>query len=215
MRLGCLGCLGAIIGLFLLCCLAGGGLWAWAGIQGTPPLLPGSAAKADPGAVDRKLAEIALRGSGRSTRPEPLIFSEPEVATFLSTYLADARLPLSLVAVRLRPGRASLQGRLPLRALIQGSPLAWVASALPRSTLRSPVWITLVGHVELEGPAGPRRARYAEATLLGTQVGRISVPGWLLSLMLGSRGTSLLRWQVPGVVDHLELGEGRLTIRTR
>jgi len=215
MRLGCLGCLGAIVGLFLLCGLAGGVLWAWAGIHGTPPLLPGSAAKADPGTVERRLAEIALRGNGRSTRSEPLIFSEPEVATFLSTHLAYAGLPLSPVAVRLRPGQASLQGRLPFRALIQGSPVAWVASALPRSTLRSPVWITLVGQVELERPAGPRRPRYGEATLLGTQVGRISVPGWLLSLMLGSRGTSLLRWQVPGVVDHLDVGEGRLTITTR
>jgi hypothetical protein len=33
--------------------------------------------------------------------------------------------------------------------------------------------------------------------------------------MLGSRGASLLRWQVPGVVDRLEIGEGRITIRTR
>ena len=215
MRLGCLGCLGAIVVLLLLCGLAGGVLWAWAGIQGIPPLLPESTAKADPGAVGRKVAEIALRGSGRSTQSGPLIFSDAEVAIFLSTYLADARLPLAPVAVRLRPGRASLQGQLPFRALIQDSPVAWVASALPRSTLRSPVWITLVGHVELERPAGPRRPRYAEATLLGTQVGRISVPGWLLSLMLGSRGTSLLRWQIPGVVEHLEVGEGRLTIRTR
>jgi len=215
MRLGCLGCLGAIVGLLLLCGLAGGVLWAWAGILGTPPLLPVSSAKADPGTVERKLAEIGLRSNGRSTRSQPLVFSEPEVAAFLSTYLADARLRLSPVVIGLRPGQASLQGRLPLGALFQASPAAWVVSALPRSTLRSPVWITLVGHVELEHPAEPRRPRYAEATLLGTQIGRISVPGWLLALMLGSRGASLLRWQVPGAVDHLEIGEGRLTIRTR
>jgi hypothetical protein len=41
------------------------------------------------------------------------------------------------------------------------------------------------------------------------------VPAWLLSLMLGPRGASLLRWQVPGVVDRLEIGEGHLTVRTR
>ena len=215
MRLGCLGCLGAIVGLLLLGGLAGGGVWVWTGIQGTPVLLSGSTPKADPGAVERKLAEIGLRGSGRSARSEPLIFGEPEVAALVSTHLADAGLGLSPVTVRLRPGQASLQGRLPLAALIEGSPVAWVASALPRSTLRSPVWITLVGHLELDRPTGPRRPRYAEATLLATQIGRIPVPAWLLSLMLGPRGASLLRWQVPGIVDHLEVGEGRLTLRTR
>ena len=190
-------------------------MWVWTGIQETPVLLSGSTPKADLGAVERKLAEIGLRGSGRSARSEPLVFGEPEVAALVSTRLEDAGLGLSPVTVRLRPGQASLQGRLPLAALIEGSPVAWVASALPRSTLRSPVWITLVGHLELDRPTGPRRPRYAEATLLATQIGRIPVPAWLLSLMLGPRGASLLRWQVPGIVDHLEVGEGRLTLRTR
>ena len=215
MKLGCIGCLGTILGLLLLCGVVGGALWAWAGIHATPPLLTVSRAGPDSGAVERKLAEVALRESGRSNRSEPLLFNEPEVATLLWTYLSDAGLGLSPVAVKLRPGRVSLQGRLPLRALVQGSPTGWVASVLPRSTLRSPIWITLVGYVELDPPLGPRRPRYAEATLLETRVGRISVPGWLLSLMVGPRGASLLRWQVPGVVDQLEVGEGRLTLRTR
>jgi hypothetical protein len=215
MKLGCLGCLGTVLGLFLLCGLIGGALWAWSGIQGTPPPLPASGAKADPGAVERKLAEIGLRGSGRSTRSEPLLFSEPELATLLSTYLSDAGFGLSPIALRLRPSRVTLQGRLPLSALVQGSPVAWTASVLPRSTLQSPIWITLVGRVELEPPVAPRRPRYAEAILLESRVGRIFVPGWLLSLILGPRGASLLRWQVSGVVGHLEVGENRLTIRTR
>jgi len=215
MKLGCLGCLGTVLGLFLLCGLIGGAIWAWSGVQGAPPLLSTSGAKADPGAVERKLAEVGLRGTGRSTRSEPLLFSESEVATFLSTYLSDAGFGLSPIAVRLRPGRVAVQGRLPLGVLVQGSPVAWAASVLPRSTLQSPIWITLVGRVELEPPVAPRRPRYAEAILLESRVGRISAPGWLLSLILGPRGASLLRWQVPGVVDHLEVGEGRLTIRMR
>jgi hypothetical protein len=215
MRPGCLGCLGAIVGLLLLGGLAAGALWVWTGIQGTPALLSGTVAKADPSAAARKLAEVGLRGSGRSTRSEPLVFGEPEVAALVSTHLADAGLGLSAVMVRLRPGQASLQGRLPLGALIEDSPMAWAVSALPRSTLHSPVWITAVGRLELELPAGLRQPRYAEVTLLATQVGRIRVPAWLLSLMLGPRGASLLRWQVPAVVDHLEIGPGRLTLRTR
>lgn len=215
MRLGCLGCLGAIVGLLLLGGLVAGALWVWTGIQGTPPMLSASVAKADPAAVERKLAEIGLRASGRSTRSEPLVLGEPEVAALVSTHLADAGLVLSAVAVRLRPGQASLQGRLPVAAFIEGSPVAWAVPALPRSTLRAPVWITLAGHLELEHPAGPRRPRYAQVALLATRIGRIPVPAWLLSLMLGPRGASLLRWQVPGVIDHLEVGEGRLTLRTR
>lgn len=215
MRLGCLGCLGTAIGLIVLLCLAGGALWTWNGLYGVPALLPSTLSKADPALVERKLAEIGLRGSGRSARSEPLVLSEAEVTTLVSGHVADAGLRLAPVAVSLRSDRISVQGRVPLDALIRDSPMAWVGSALPRRTLASPVWVTLSGRVELAAPSGPRRARYAEATLVSARLGRIPAPTWLLTLMLGSRGASLLRWQVPGVVDRLEIGEGRITVRTR
>lgn len=214
MRLGCLGCLGSTIGLIVLLCLAGGAMWAWSGLYGAPPLLSTSP-RADPVATERKLAEIGLRSSGRSARSEPLVLSEAEVTAVVSRHLADAGLRLAAVAVNLRPDRISVQGRLPLGALIQDSPVAWVGSALPRKTLDSLVWLTLIGHLELEAPSAPGRPRYVEANLLSARLGRIRAPRWLLGLMLGSRGASLLRWQVPGVVDRLEAGEGRVTVRTR
>ncbi len=209
MRLGCLGCLGTAIGLIVLLCLAGGALWTWNGFYGVPTLLPSTLNRADPALVERKLAEIGLRGSGRSARSEPVVLSETEV------HVADAGMRLATVAVSLRPDRVSVQGRVPLDALIRDSLIAWVGSALPRRTLASPVWLTLSGHVDLAAATGPRRPRYAEATLISARLGRIPAPSWLLGLMLGSRGASLLRWQVPGVVDRLEIGEGRITIRTR
>lgn len=215
MRLGCLGCLGTAIGLIVLLCLVGGALWTWGGIHGAPPLLPPTTARADPSAAERKLAEIGLRSSGRSARSEPLVLSEGEVTALVSRHVADAGLRLTLSAVSLRPDRASVQGRLPLGALIRDSPAAWMALALPRKTLESPVWLTLSGHVELAAPPGPRRPRYVEATLVSVRLGRVPAPSWLLALMLGPRGASLLRWQVPGVVDQMEVGEGRITIRTR
>ena len=215
MRLGCLGCLGTAIGLIVLLCLAGGALWTWNGLYGVPALLPSTPNRADPALVERKLAEIGLRGSGRSARSEPLVLGEAEVTTLVSGHVADAGLRLAPVAVNLRSDRISVQGRVPLDALIRDSPMAWVGSALPRSTLASPVWVTLSGRVELAAPSGPRRARYAEATLVSARLGRIPAPTWLLGLMLGSRGASLLRWQVPGAVDRLEIGEGRITVRTR
>lgn len=215
MRLGCLGCLATIVAVLGLLCLVGGAVWIWTSVRAVPPLFPVSATKTDPAAIDRRVAEIGFRSSGRSTRSEPLVFSEPEVTAFVAHHLADAGLRMSPLGIRLRPGRASLQGRIPLSALLQGPPGAWLASVLPHSALESPVWMTLIGRIELESPSGSRSPRYVEATLLDTQIGRIPVPGWLLSLMLGPRGASLLRWQVPGIVDHLEVDEGRLTIRTR
>ncbi len=177
MRLGCLGCLGTAIGLIVLLCLAGAALWTWNGLYGVPTLLPSTLNRADPALVERKLAEIGLRGSGRSARSEPVVLSEAEVATLVSGHVADAGMRLATVAISLRPDRVSVQGRVPLDALIQDSPI--------------------------------------EATLISARLGRIPAPSWLLGLMLGSRGASLLRWQVPGVVDRLEIGEGRITIRTR
>jgi hypothetical protein len=215
MRLGCLGCLGSILGLALLVCLVGGAVWAWNGLYAAPPLLSPDLGKADPAPLSRKLAEISLRSSGRSTRTEPLVLGEPEVASLVSGHLADADLRLALVAVRLRPDRVSAQGHLPLGAFLQDSPMAWMGSVVPRSALGTPIWLTVSGLVEVDPPSGARRPRHAEARLLTARLGRIPVPSWLLPVMLGPRGASLLRWQVPGVVDRLEVGEGRMTIRTR
>ena len=215
MRLGCLGCLGTAIGLIVLLCLAGGALWTWNGLYGVPALLPSTLSKADPALVERKLAEIGLRGSGRSARSESLVLSEAESRpSFPGMSLMPAggwpRSPSASGPIASRS-----RGVCPREALIRDSPIAWVGSALPRRTLASPVWVTLSGRVELAAPSGPRGARYAEATVVSARLGRIPAPTWLLGLMLGSRGASLLRWQVPGVVDRLEIGEGRITVRTR
>ena len=215
MRLGCLGCLGSALGLALLVCLVGGAVWAWNGVYAVPPQLTPSPAKPDPEALGRKLTEVALRSSGGSTRTEPVVLSEAEITSLVSDRLGDAELRLAPVAVRLLAERVAAQGRLPLGALLQDSPIAWVGSMLPRTALAAPIWLTLTSRVDVEPPAGPRRPRHAEARLLSTRIGRIPVPGWLLALMLGPRGASLLRWQLPGAVDRLEVGEGRITVRTR
>jgi hypothetical protein len=80
---------------------------------------------------------------------------------------------------------------------------------------QSPVWITLAGDVQLQPAQAPGRPRYAEVSIERARIGRLPVPGWLLTVMAGPRGATLLRWAVPATVDRLELGERRLTIRTR
>lgn len=215
MKLGCLGCLGLTIVLLLILGAGGAGLWLWASIHGTPTLLPASAVRADPTAVHRRIAEIELRERGQSRRSDPLIFSEAEVAAWLARQLDDTGLRLTGVTVRLRTGRVTAQGKLPLGALIQDEPWAQLSSVLPRRSLETPVWITLRGTVGLDGASGPGRTRYAEVTLIESEVGRLSIPGWLLTSMLGRRGASLLRWPAPGIVERVEVTDGRLSIRTR
>lgn len=215
MKLGCLGCLGAIVTSLLALAVGGGTVWVWGSIQATPPLLPAGRLNADSAAVERRLGDLGFRAGGRSTRMEPLVFSEPEVAAFLARYLEDAGLRLSPVHTRLRTTEITVQGQIPLGLLLQGAPVEWLLSVIPRRSLDAPVWMTLTGTIGLEAALSPRRPRYAEAMLIDSQLGRLSIPGWLLTMMTGSRGASLLRWQVPAVVERLEVGDGKMTIRTR
>ena len=215
MRLGCLGCLGTLLGSIALMVMAGGGLWAWGRVRDAPPLLPTSHARSAPPGLDRKLAELQARGGGQASRPESIVLNETEVSTVTSRYLEDAGLLTSALSTEMRPGQAVVQWRGPVGALLQGPPFGWLASVLTPSMKESPLWITLSGAVQLQPAVSPRRPRYAEVTLTSARVGRLRVPGWLLTLMAGPRGASLLRWPVPAAVDQIELGESRLTIRTR
>ncbi len=215
MKVGCVGCLSIIVLALSLLALSGGMLWVWGSIQAIPSLLPASPSKADAATVERRVAELAFRRGGRPTRMELLVFNESEVAVFLSRHLEDAGLRLSPVHARLRTTKIIVQGQIPLGALLQGTPVAWLLSVIPRQSLDAPVWITLAGTIGLEAASSPGRPRYAEAMLIDSQVGRLSMPGWLLSVMAGPRGASLLRWRVPATVERLEVGDGKLTIRTR
>src|SRR5260370_35456557 len=102
MRLGCLGCLGTAIGLIVLLCLAGGALWTWNGLYGVPTRLSSTLNRPDPALVERKLAEIGLRGSGRSARSDPGILSETTVGPPVSGHVADAgrRSPTGAIMLR-------------------------------------------------------------------------------------------------------------------
>lgn len=94
--------------------------------------------------------------------------------------------------------------------------LVWLAGVICPGGASLPVWITLTATLAIEPGASMRRARYGEATLADTQVGRLSVPGWLLTLMLGSHEPPRCSaGQVPAVVERVDIGDGKLTIKTR
>lgn len=213
MRVGCLGCLGSILGAIAIAGLVGGGFWAWGRVWETPPL-PDGHTQASPASLDRKLADLEPRGSGRPA-PGAIVLSEAEVSAVASRQLGDAGLLISPPLIEMQPGRAMVQWRGPVDGLLQGPPFGWLGPLLPSSLKEWPVWITLSGGVRLQPAAAPRRPRYAEASVTSVRLGRLPIPAWLLILMTGPRGASLLRWPVPPTVDHIELGDGRLTIRTR
>lgn len=213
MRLGCLGCLGSLLGAIAIAGLVGGGYWAWGRVWEAPPLAAAHI-HPSPARLDRKLADLGLRGGGRPG-PGSIVLSEAEVSEVASRQLRDAGLLISAPIVEMQPGRAMVQWRGPVGALLQGPPFGWLGSLLPSSIKEWPLWITLSGGVQLRPAAAPRRPRYAEASVVSARLGCLPVPTWLLILMAGPRGASLLRWPVPPPVDQIELGDGRLTIRTR
>lgn len=216
MRLGCFGCLGILLGSAVLLVLIGGGAWAWSRAWTPPrPPLAASHARPDASAVDRKLAVLWRGPAGRPTRADSITLSEAEVSALAFRFLEDAGLLPSSLTTEMREGRAMVQWRGPVGALLQGPPFGWLTTLLTRPMTQAPLWITVAGGVQLGSPSKPGRPRYAEVRLTSAQIGRLSVPAWLLALMAGPRGASLLRWPVRGTIDRLELGEGRLTIRTR
>jgi hypothetical protein len=219
MRLGCLGCLGSLLSLVAVLALVAGGAWTWTRAWEPPPPLPAVPAVHPKSAgLDRKLAELDRKGKRHTGRPESITFSESEVSAIASRSLADAGLltaPVALVTTEMQEGRAVVQWQGPVGMLLQGPPLGWAAPMLTGGMMQSPVWITLTGAVQLQPVPAPGRTRYAEVSVERARIGRLPVPGWLLTAMAGPRGASLLRWAVPATVDRLDLGEGRLTIRTR
>ncbi len=185
------------------------------GLGPPPPLTAGQPARSASSGVDGKLTQTDGRRRLRASRPDSIILREADISALASQYLADAGFLTSSFTTEMHHGRVMVQWRGPVGMLLQGPPLEWIAPVLPSRFRGSPVWVTLAGGVQLQPAPAPGRPRYAEVSLESVRLGRLPVPGWLLTLMAGPRGASLLRWPVPGTVERLELGEGRLTIRTR
>ena len=215
MRLGCLGCLGTSLSLVAFLALVGAGASAWSRAWTPPPPLAGSPARSDASGLDRKLAQLTHRTGNRAALPESVILSEPEVSALAARLLEDAGLMTSSFSTEMGEGRAAVQWQGPVASLLQGPPFGWLGAVLTQPMGRSPIWITLAGVVQLQSASRPGRPRYAEVKVASARVGSLAVPGWLLTLMAGPRGASLLRWPVPATVDRLDIREGRLMIRTR
>jgi len=216
MRLGCIGCLLVIILILVVLLAAAGVLFLSANIYGVPDVVETPFSRSDGYAAQQKIFEVLQRESGRSSRKDPIVLSNREVNAFLSNHLSkSAGLPLSPLSVHFSRGEALVQGRTPLRKLLQGPPFAQLLPYIPDQRLDRPVWVTLRGRLSVDSSIGSGAARYGKVSLTGFSLGKQPVSGWLLTIMMGPSSTHLLRWQVPPIVESIDIEEGQLVIRTR
>jgi hypothetical protein len=217
MRLGCIGCLLLVIVLLIATVLGVAGiLFLSANIYGSPEVILTPFTQSDGVAAQQKLYEVLRRETGRSSRQDPIVLTDREATAFLSRYLEQsAGLPLAPITVRFLRREILIQGRTPLRNLLQGSPFAQLLPYLPEHRLNQPVWITLRGPITVESGIGGRAARHGKIAVTEFALGRQPVNSWLLTIMMEPSNMHLLRWQVPSNVDSVEIEEGQLVIRTR
>ncbi len=77
------------------------------------------------------------------------------------------------------------------------------------------VWVTLRGRLSVESGIGGGAARYGKISVTEFALGKQPVNSWLLTIMMGPSGVSLLRWQVPPNIESVDIDEGQVVIRTR
>ena len=216
MKLGCAGCLILIVVLTFLAILVGGFVFLSGNIFEEPHFEALDWSRADASAVRSTLREIILRDAGQSGRQDPVLLSEREINALVARHLAEtAGLRFDPFAIRLVPGQFLLQGRTVLRSLLQGPPFAQLAAYLPASQLNRPIWITVRGYIAVRpgepgGKPGQARVALTEFTL-----GRQPVGNWPFSAVMGSAGSGLLKWPVPGAVRDIDIEDRKVVIRTR
>jgi len=215
MRLGCFGCLFLIIAVLVLVVVALGVVFLSTNLLGTPEVRPVSFSKGDGYSAQQKLYEVVLRQSGRSSRRDPIVITEPEANAFLARHLDQAGLPLSPLVVRFANGQLTAQGQTALRNLFKGPPFAQLLPYLSDKRLDQPVWITVRARIRVEGGLGAGTSRYGSAEVVDFALGKQPLGSFLLSVLMGPSGGGLLHWQVPSVVDDVQIRDGQLVITTR
>lgn len=216
MKIGCFGCLTLVVAVLVVVVGAAGFVFLSGNLLEAPEFLPTRFTRGDGFSAQQKLYEVVLRQSGRSNRQDDVVLTEQEVNAFLANHLAEAAdLPFNPLSVKFVPGLIEVRGRTPLRNLLQGPPFPQLLPYVPAERIDRPIWVTVRGGIVIEpGQAGSTRG-YARVDLAEFSIGKQPVGSWLLSFMLGSTGSRLLRWQVPAVVHDVRLEEGRAIVRTR
>src|SRR5262249_62341957 len=110
------------------------------------------------------------------------------------------------------PGELTGAGRPPLRSLFQGPPFAQILRYVPDERLDQPVWITVRGKVRIDGTGS---SRYGRVDVDDFAIGKQPLGSFLLSIFLGPSGGGVLKWPLPAVVGHGEVGGRGAALTTR
>jgi hypothetical protein len=216
MRLGCVGCGLLVVVVFAVGVAVAGALFLSVNLFLAPDVQPVAFTRGDGHAAQNKLFEVVMRQTGRSSRTDPVVLTDREANAFLSRHLEEAAgLRLSPIVVRFARNQVTVQGQTVLKNLLQGPPFAQVVPYIPDSRLDQPVWVTARGHLTLEPDPGAGGRRHGRFVIDEFALGKQPVSGYLVYVMMGSAGAQLLRWPVPGVVQAIDVEDGRVLIRTR
>src|SRR6185369_3459944 len=153
MRLGCPGCLGAVVALALIAVLVGGTVGAAVRMLARTDVSAPVTTAADGSRAQRKLFDLARRARAG----ESVVFTAAEINALLARHLVEARgIRLSSPSVRLIGGdRFVLHVQTPLRQLLDEASLGAMADLLPKRWQERPVWLR-VGAL-LDPDSGARR----------------------------------------------------------
>lgn len=213
MRLGCAGCLAAIVGLSAFA----GAAWACVRMLQEPDVSIATATVDDGVRGQQKIYEILRGGDGRPKgHPQPITLSERELNGFLARHLAGAAaVPVSAVGLRLvGDGMVEFKGRLPLRHLVDESPFSAVADLPPAAWLERPVWLHLRARVRTEPGASRGQRRHLRLDVERFALGRQPLPVILLRLLLSPETLRIFRWPLPDAVEAVTIEAERVVIRT-
>ena len=215
MKVGCLGCF--LLLLIMAVVFVGGAvaLYFSGAVFDTPAMPRAEYTPSDGYRAQQKLFDLVSRDSRRSSL-EPVVLTEREVNAFLARHLEEGEgIPFSPLVVRLFPGTIEVRGQTTLVNLFRGFPFSLLADYLPTSTLNRPVWVTVSGTIQVERRRSRTEREYGQFQVSQFSLGNQELGPWVFSLMLGWREQSLLRWQLPPVVDTITIEQGRLIITPR
>lgn len=210
MKYGCLGCMSLLLLLAVVLLGGAAALFFGGAIFETPPLRKSDYSLSEGYRAQEKMFEIVLRDSGRSSRRDPIVITDRELSAFLARYLKESEgIPVSSIAVRLRPDIVEVQGQTVFRDLFKGFPFHFLPDYLPTSTMDQQVWVTVHGTIELGREKGRTSHKYGQLEVKEFSVGKQDIGPWLLSLLLGRER---LRWPVPEIVETIKIQDGRIVI---
>jgi hypothetical protein len=216
MKLGCAGCVILIVLLTFLAALVGAFFAMSGNIFEEPHFEALDWSRSDASAARSTLREIILRDAGQSGRHDPVLLNQREINALVARHLAEtAGLRFDPFAIRLTQGQFLLQGRTALRSLLQGPPFAQLGAYLPASQLDRPIWITVRGYIVVQPGELGRKPGRALVVMTEFNLGRQPVGNWPFSAVMGSAGSGLLKWPVPGAVQDIDIEDRRVLIRTR